>query len=184
MTGHPKRLMFPARGERLRTQLYRVFFIDPGITGTGFAYFPELITQHGNDEKPNEPARTGAITPKKASQWQARVQDLCAWLDGLCSLLKPSIIVIEWPEVWGRSAKSMASATRGDLGKLFYLVGGLGEVARRTSPRLPVLISAREWKGQLSKKAVGMRIKRRLNLEYQNHEEDAVGMGLAAQGLL
>lgn len=179
---HNKRLMFPKRGERLDKKLFSVLFIDPGIGGTGFAFFEELTT---SPRKLESPTSIGVVVPKKSIHWQARVKDICAWFDGLCSRLQPRVVVLEWPEVWEGSMKSQASATSGNLGKLFYLVGGLGEVARRNCPCLPVLVSAKEWKGQLSKKAVGMRLNRKLPLRiFKNHEEDAVAMGLAAQGLL
>lgn len=96
----------------------------------------------------------------------------------------PTLVVIEYPEVWSASAKSMASATSGDLLKLASLIGCLGLTARREADVL--FITPARWKGQLSKEAVERRIKQVAKLDrlyYRNHVCDAVGMGYAAQGL-
>lgn len=68
--------------------------------------------------------------------------------------------------------------------KLVFLVGGLGHVARRVSGVLPVFITPEEWKGQLPKKVVLARLAKAFGKDrkFRDHEADAVGMGLAAQG--
>lgn len=87
------------------------------------------------------------------------------------------------PEIW-TSGKSMASATRGDLFKLVYLIG---QLSIGNGEFIPFMIAPREWKGQLPKEEVIRRIKKlcpNVGSAIGNHEADAVGMGLALQGVL
>lgn len=177
---YKKQAMFPIRAKRQGLIIPRVLFLDPGLTGTGWAYFGQINTKARTFVAPLD---SGVNIPKQSRQWEGRVDTLCAWFAGLCVSTHPSLVVLEFPELWINSAVSFSSATRGDLFKLTYLIGGLGEVARRASNNLPILVSPRDWKGQLPKDVVIRRIKRRFpNLKLDNHEADAVGMGLAAQG--
>ena len=97
-------------------------------------------------------------------------------------------MVFEFPELFSGNAKSQASAGRGDLFKLTYLLGGLADRAREYTGRLPILMTPQEWKGQLPKDIVIKRIEKAFGPEYasqiNDHEGDAIGMGLAAQGRL
>jgi len=100
--------------------------------------------------------------------------------------------VLEMPELWSGSAISNASATHkakpgepADLFKLVYLVGVLGAAALAAVGNLPVLATPAEWKGQLAKDMVTRRIQSALpGCAFRDHEWDAVGMGLSAQGKL
>ena len=178
-----KQAMFPVRAERRLHTIERVVFIDPGLGGTGWAFFESIKTKTIKAVKPTD---SGVFTPKRSALWESKVSSACSWFDGFCSSVEPSVVVLEFPELWTTSAISIASAEKGDLFKLTYLIGGLGEVARRAGGLSPVLITPKGWKGQLPKDAVIRRIKRRLPglPKIRNHEGDAIGMGLAAQGVL
>ncbi|GAG23731.1 unnamed protein product, partial [marine sediment metagenome] len=64
----------------------------------------------------------------------------------------------------------------------------VGRLEERVHAALPgsdvVYFTANEWKEQLTKGAVDKRIKRAIGEVYPEHVSDAVGMGLAVQGLL
>lgn len=176
-----KSLMFPIRTERKNNILSDLIFIDPGIAGTGWAYYKKISTI---GKPPSPPQDHGVFHAKETSRWESKVESICAYFDGLCSSLNPKIVVLEFPELWV-SGKSMTATLKGDLFKNTYLIGGMGEVARRHNVNLPVLIYPKEWKGQLPKDVVIRRIRRRFpTLKPKNHEADAIGMGLAAQGIL
>ncbi len=163
----------------------RVLFVDPGIMGTGCAYWEKIIRSK-KKKMADAPKVSFRLNPKdRKIPWQLRSDAICAWFCGIVDHLSPKIIVIEFPELWSSSAASQASAGRGDLFKLTYLVGAFGEICRQVTNGRPVLISPAKWKGQLTKKAVHARIKRALGgTKYPEHIADAVGMGLAVQGKL
>lgn len=156
----------------------RVLLVDPGIGGTGWAYWLE-ITRPG---EASLPFLSGSKTPKKTG-FDA-VENLWAWFDGVVDVLRPKIVVIEYPELWSSSGLSQGSAAKGDLFKLTYLIGGFGRIVAERTRKAPVLVSPTKWKGQLPKRVVNARIKLSLGKKYGNHESDAVGIGLAIQGVL
>lgn len=187
---HIKSCFYPKRGSRTFKTFINVLFVDPGIIGTGWAFFNTIHNRTTHRDYPIHGKiltgyeSSGVIKVKQKRQWPGKVADVCAEFEGLVQSLKPSIVVLEFPEMWGGDAKSMQSAQRGDLFKLAYLTGGLGEIARRSGARLPVLVFPREWKGQLPKDVVIKRIQNVLDVKPKDHEADAIGMGVAAQGLL
>lgn len=162
-----------------------VLFIDPGLNGTGWAFFPRVIVG-----KIEAPKITGVLTsPRNLGSWVERVSDLVCRMRGITCSLKPSILVIEMPELWAASSKSFASAVTknrepGDLFKLSYLVGGLGEMARETTTVCPSLVHPCAWKGQLPKLVVMARVQKKYPdmRRIRDHECDAIAMGLSAQG--
>ena len=90
-----------------------------------------------------------------------------------------NFIQIEGVVVWDSSAKSMASATRGDLITLSYLVGAYIVVAQEFTKEVRIK-TATQWKGQLSKEGTAARVKRINKHTYENdHVTDAVAMGFA-----
>lgn len=171
--------------------LDRVVCIDPGLGGTGWAFWARL----GHVE-PGDPAlspkETGVLRPPKGERWQNQCHSLAASVAGMLRGFNAGAVVLEMPEVWAGSATGMASATHSakegepaDLCKLLYLVGVLGAAVFGSGAGLPILISPKEWKGQLAKDAIARRIMAALpGASFRDHEWDAVGMGLAAQGQL
>lgn len=165
--------------------LEKALFIDPGIGGTGYAFF-DAIESKATKKTLRSPALTGAFIPPSNEQWDNKVWSLCSEFGGLVSSTEPSVIAIEFPELFSGSVVSHASAAKGDLFKLTFLIGGLAHVARELTGNLPVLMSPMEWKGQLPKQVVIERILAAWPElgTVADHEGDAIGMGLAAQGVL
>jgi len=151
-----------------------VVFVDPGLGGTGLAFFRKL-------DGPPDAVRQRA---GGRGDWRERQFRLALWFAESLSIWQPNEVVIEYPEQF-QSAKSHACVERGDLGKLYALCGMYMLVSyEQTTGVLPRLVSPNEWKGQLPKRVVDQRIRRTWGQTYPDHVSDAVGMGLAAQGLL
>lgn len=159
-----------------------MLFVDPGLGGTGYAFFSKICTSG----KPlcHSPSASGVYTPKKNLSWENKANHVWDWFGGICASHSPGTVIIEFPELWAGSHISQASAERGDLFKLAYLIGGLGYVARAHGASTPLLIHPQVWKGQLSKSNVIKRIGRTWPTlgKVSDHEADAIGMGLSAQG--
>jgi Holliday junction resolvasome RuvABC endonuclease subunit len=179
-----KRLMMFGETDR-RDTVPRVMFVDPGLGGTGWAFF--ACISRGQGAQP--PVATGVIRGGEKEGWQSQCHSIGAMLCAQCLAGKIQTVVLEMPELW-TSATSHASATHkaragepADLFKLTYLVGVLA-ASVVSYVGLPVLIAPQTWKGQLPKEVVHERIKKALGIKYKEHEADAVGMGLAAQGQL
>lgn len=160
--------------------LDNLMFIDPGLMGTGYAYFDRIVRTAST---PRPPISYGVYTPKGCS-WESRAGAVCDWLRGMMKGARVKYTILEMSQMWEGSPVSFSSALKGDLFKLTYLIGGMGEVVRTTTDREPVLVTARVWKGQLSKDAVKRRLQDAFTHRYHEHEADAVAMGLSAQGLL
>ena len=168
-----------------RAPIENALYIDPGLDGTGWSYWETLaVFQHGT----SAPYSTGSIGRVKggADMWVSRVHAQCELLveDLRESVGKIDYIGIEFPGLWAGDAVSYASTSSGDLFKLAFMVGALAECLSRTYGPTPELFSPQEWKGQLSKTQVNQRIERAIKKSFPNHVSDAVGMGLAAAGLL
>ena len=161
-----------------------IIFIDPGIGGTGWAFWKELNT---HQKKPTILKSSGAFTPKgRKINWDGKVEMICAYNHPKFNSLDVKTVVIEFPEVWSGSVVSRTATDSGKLFKLVYLIGGIGEIVRRRNINLPILVTPKTWKGQLPKTVVIKRIKKIMPelITIANHEGDAIGMGLAAMGLL
>jgi len=163
----------------------RTLYVDPGLGGTGWAYFDWLMKK---SRKPEPPTATGVIHSPTSERWDNRVWSVCREFAGVLSAVNPEEVVLEMSALWSGSAKSYASATHhakgevADLFKLTFLIGGLASVAREYTNKIPTLISPQDWKGQLPKNVVISRLESAFGKKYRDHEADAVGMGLAAQG--
>jgi hypothetical protein len=59
----------------------------------------------------------------------------------------------------------------------------LSEVCHKNDYRV-VLVTPNEWKGNLPKEVVAARCEAQFGFTVGNHEQDAIGMGLSAQGAL
>jgi hypothetical protein len=162
-------------------------FIDPGLDGTGVAVFTSL-------------PRTKNIKVKKPSTSQGFTSSGKHWLDNACSIAAQvdewimevthhsfRLVFIEWPGLFSGSAVSHAAAAKGDLFKLATLIGCISTRLEHAG-MLVIPLPVARWKGQLPKDVVRRRISRAYCLKrgerWPNHVEDAVGMGLAAQGKL
>lgn len=93
---------------------------------------------------------------------------------------KPDLVIIEGTAMYQESLKSITSASKGDLLKLNRLIGAYIHVAIENSINVK-LIAPQEWKGQMSKKATMLRVKREVYLpeKLNEHIIDALGIGLS-----
>jgi len=91
----------------------------------------------------------------------------------------PIKVILEMVELWEGSDKSRMSAVRGDTFNLALLIGAY--TATAISRGIDVeLLTAREWKGQLSKEATAWRVKQINGEVYRSeHITDAVAMGFS-----
>ena len=154
----------------------RTLYIDPGLGGTGFAFFTK---------KGEPPHCSGVWQAGRAGTLNERCERITKALASIITHWNVERVVIEFPEVY-QSGVSHAATTKGDLFKLVYLIGGMGQVARDLCEHHdPDLITPRDWKGQLPKDVVIKRIQKKWpDVLLTNHQADAVGMGLAALGEL
>lgn len=161
-------------------ELKNVMFVDPGIMGTGVAFFP-LVTP--NAPIPHKPTQW-TVFKSKQEPWDTKAIEITAQVAGFIAGAEVRHVVLEFPGLFGSSSKSFASASSGDLFKLTYLIGCLGIISGQLTGNKPILTPVAQWKGQLPKEVVIARIKRVWSdlPEIPNHAADAVGMGLSAQG--
>ena len=156
---------------------YRIS-IDPGLDA-GFALWDEATW-------------TQCVAPLHAGLWRGRGAVWQAKAHSIANQFEAEICAggcagayCEFPTFYDNPGGHMV-AKRGDLGKLYYVIGALGQVADRLDVPF-TLISVPEWKGQLPKHVVNARIADRLGVsELLNtlrlHAWDAVGIGLYAKG--
>lgn len=88
-------------------------------------------------------------------------------------------VYIEGVQYLGDDLKSITSSRRGDLAVLSYLVGVYASQCMAFN--IPVkILTASQWKGQLTKRATAERVYRINKQRYKNeHIRDAVGMGFS-----
>lgn len=175
--------------ERESVKIESAMFVDPGMGGTGWAYFENF------DTKPKFlmiPVSSGVISITRRpgpDTWITHIQSMAAHFVGTITAHQPRLVVLEQPELWSGDAKSHAATVSGskgepgDLFKLTYLIGQLGYIVMEKLGVNPVIIHPHEWKGQLSKELVFERLAK-LGIKPKDHEADAIGMGIAAQGML
>ena len=145
----------------------RVLTIDPGIRTCGYAYWYNL-----SDTK--LPDCSGIWRQKTGTDWKIAVRG--QWLEFKLFIQKPiDLVVIETPSVWG-SAKSHASAVKGDLFKMAHMIGGFHYMCAMWEIDIE-LITPRDWKGQLPKRVVEARLIKQYGQKFRDHECDAVGIG-------
>jgi Holliday junction resolvasome RuvABC endonuclease subunit len=156
--------------------------MDPGIVGMGFAFWEQL--ERGKGIKARKPDVSGVIHGRRKEDWLTRVTDMCIWLHGFMVANDVQNVVMEFVQLWGQSSVSMASATKGDLFKLAFLVGALYQTASSLLVLDPVIVKPADWKGQMGKDVVDKRIWRAVKEAYPNHAADAVAIGLRIQGTL
>lgn len=164
--------------------------IDPGLSGTGTTGWAMFQGTRLKD--------CGLISSQGYGKTPASWEEKCVRITrNFYTFVRQSLsgegikvhVKIELPEVWGSSQKSYTSATRGDLGKLYVLCGMLYSVCADCWFAESVqFITANEWKGQLPKAVVKLRIQKYLPLKLKHrklteHEVDAIGLGLRALGV-
>lgn len=153
----------------------RCLCVDPGLGGTGWAYFD-------NREEPIQHGVIHAYNPRKQIiSWEKRAMDIVGKFQQVIYSVDRCIwAVIEFPGLFG-GAVGHASSAKGDTFKLAFLVGLMAGACKFEGLDFK-LLTPMEWKGQLPKKVVDIRIYNRLGKKYPNHVADAVGMGLHLMG--
>jgi hypothetical protein len=141
-----------------------LFTIDPGIAGTGWAYFIHgKLRYHG------------VLTPPTKLTWQEKSNWIVRQLKNLAP--KNGVVCVEQPALFG-GAKGSVTASSGSLVKLTLLVGRIMQELNAEG------IEVREWKGQLPKAVVEKRIRVILpNCTAKSHDWDAIGIGLYKLGV-
>jgi len=170
----------------------RVLCVDPGVGGTGLAFWPKLFRWKPKMYErevvhPQPPEYTGVVKPPRAGTdqtWMSRATDSVLAFGSTIKLLDPCYVIIEFVELWDGSEKSQAAAKTGSSFKLACLIGMMIWEVRTQLNVSPVLVKPQEWKGQLKKPIVHKRIFRALGEKYPEHTADAVGIGLAIQKVL
>ncbi len=156
--------------------------IDPGITGTGLAFWRE-----GEWSLRLPPCAISIITPPATMRsWEEKEEYVASKVAQV--LLKNYVthVYCELPEYFA-DAHGVMVAKEGNLAKLILVVGMFWEAARhRDIPFHPIPVA--QWKGQLPKFVVEERIRRIIPtvvaLQPQSHAWDAIGIGLYAKGFL
>lgn len=152
----------------------RLLAVDPGLSGTGWAFF-----------RRDYPEVCGVLSPQRKEDdelwWQA-AEDLSSRLLDIAHALDARHFVIEMPMFMGSSG-GLVTARSGALVKLTWFVGYLSARVRRWELDL---VTPQQWKGQLSKQQVEIRIRRILKdfipQDMKSHAVDAVGIGLYKLG--
>lgn len=162
--------------------LERTLTIDPGLEGTGLAFWVGT----------RKPITTTLCLNKldKKEKFIVRAWKLTQMLETFCfrlqrnnSPLPLETCYIEWPGFWGSSAISNTAARKGDLGKLYGLSGMYAYVLQSRGVEVR-LLTPQDWKGQLKNEAVVKRVQFINGTEYSTqHEYDAVGIGLDRAGV-
>lgn len=170
----------------IKLQGKRILFIDPGLVGTGWAFFPECwvpLSALPMPEKGYRPTAWGVLKSNQ-TDWQDKAHQIAGAFDDILFAQSVGMVGIEFPQVWKHSLRSQASSDSGDLFKLTYLIGLLAGLSAKYTDIKPTIFHPMDWKGQLPKEVVLRRLLKLCGTKFNNHVADAVGMGYAAQGLL
>lgn len=145
----------------------KVLTVDTGLT-TAWAFWNGTVF----------PQVDYFTCPKNLNQID-RIKYMLTCFEAKIALLSPVKIILEMVEFWEGSDKSRMATVRGDTFTLALLIGAY--VAKAIEYKINVeLLTAREWKGQLSKEATAWRVAHINGQFYINeHITDAVAMGLS-----
>lgn len=156
---------------------------DPGTERLGYAIWPSYDRLLDNDCQPlRAPIYAGVISAAHRVTWLQRSNDIADVLHMLCRMqLRVLHVVSEFPEYFG-NASGHAATARGDITKVAYMVGVLGEFAAISGAGFyPITVT--EWKGQLTKEVIAKRLTRIFGdetvdrLRLRADAWDAVGIG-------
>lgn len=141
--------------------------IDPGLAGTGWAYF-----------KGRKLKQCGVITPPSSLEWDQKIPYIVNALWDIATDYPDKSVVCEMPQHM-QSAGGQLSARAGSVIKLAMLVGAI----RMQFGENVELVTPQRWKGQLKKRIVEKRIRSKLpktvaRLRPRSHSWDAIGIGL------
>lgn len=139
--------------------------IDPGISGTGLAFFEDSRLLKW-------------ITVRSyRDTWQEKTKGIVEVIQRHHEEFnfKWSKVFIEWPSNFMGTAKGQVAIGTGSILKLAYLIGLISGSIQ--GPEM-VLISVQRWKGSLPKKVTQKRAEKFFKQKgFSNHVSDAVGIG-------
>ncbi len=171
----------------------RILSIDPG-RNTGWCVFDGGIYMGSGV------ARSGATQRARvARDVSQQIEETCYTFDLFQG--GKTQLVIEMAQMFN-TATSYASVKRGDLLNLIYLTGVICGRVQSQLASDPELVTPMQWKGQLPKDVVILRLQTHIELErtgqflhwtawknsrtsplIRDHEADAIGLGLWRMGL-
>jgi hypothetical protein len=157
-----------------------VISLDPGVQGTGVAIWS---AENWNRRVP--PIHVQNFDRLGTDgDWKGAANRMGKLLDGLMKEYGTVALHSEFPQLMSGAGGHMVAAS-GDLQKLTFIVGVFAQVAWANGAMFTEHL-VHSWKGQMSKEAVIVRIKRKIpkvvELNPQTHSWDAIGIGLHAQG--
>lgn len=118
-----------------------------------------------------------------------KIDQLTIEFNALLYTLEPRLVYLEGTQFWEGSIKSEMAWKTEDLIYLSYLIGGYIHVCLLN--KIPVIVlTAVQWKGQMTDEQVRLRVGRRNGADYSimyghrwPHVTDAVGIGLSVMGI-
>ena len=160
-----------------RRELNGVLTVDPGMEGTGWAYW----------------TLRGAIIPEDTGVLKTtvdrkltimRMLDLSRKFADVLKRWTPRVVVLEGVSLWSGSKRSQTAAAGGATFKLATLLGIYMQSCDTHGILAVHVIDPRAWTGNLNEEQVVRRVALATGESYQQHAADAVGIGLAMTGLL
>lgn len=150
--------------------------VDPGIRGTGLALF---------EQNNKYPKVVTCLTPEHKEPWEKRFHWVCTMFEDFLIRHRPGECYLEQPTFFAQSKEGLHAARSGDLVKLSMLAGALYWLAVANSIEVyTVLPSTWKWRNNKSKTHDKIRsLLPALTKRYNEHEYDAIGIGLFAQHL-
>jgi hypothetical protein len=161
-----------------------ILSIDPGLSGTGWAYWRK--DQEHDSDAPYEAGVLMVPNNKRLEDFVTRSKHLADKLYNIADRLYDirdsgsDIVICEFPNYQDSGSRSMGWRS-GDLQRLTFLTG---VIAQRFDDCEFVPVEPFKWKGQLPKHVVEDRIRKRLGgktcrtLGVKSHAWDAIGIGL------
>ena len=123
--------------------------------------------------------RYGEFTCNRGLSQVQRILLLSVLFEEVLERTRPKTVILEMVELWEGNDKSRMSAVRGDTFGLALLIGAYINVAGHYVQNIS-LLTAREWKGQLSKEATAYRVECINGIKYTSeHITDAVAIGFS-----
>ena len=139
----------------------RILCIDPATKHMGWAIFEDGNLVDSGHRKAN------------GKDW---LQNMDQQLDFLYEFDDLDKVVIELPEAWGSSDRSVAAMN--SVLKLSVLVGAIRYMFAIEAGIAVELVTVRQWKGQVPKEVTIRRIRKHWGWTGRDHNEaDAVGIG-------
>lgn len=156
--------------------------VDPGTKSVGMAVWSPAWVK-----RPTEaPLFTELVRATKHSDWLNRSREIGWKIGQYFRYYKVKQAYIELPMFFGESAGGYAAAATGSLVKLSLGAGVIVGSFPEDVEAVP--ISVTEWKGQLPKSVVELRVRQVLGAAacagFEADVWDAVGMGLALKGAI